>query len=96
VTIASQLIDELQHNATASGNRPLERRLADLTAWHYNNTQALAKDNLAARQAFLERAFWIQLEVIALLVERLRETEGSKNLWLPAGLDVHGDLRSFR
>lgn len=89
------LIRELQHNAAASGNHVLERRLADLTLWFYKNKSEIARDNLAARQAFLEKAFWTLLEVNALLLERTRENQGSTNLWLPKGVQVNGDLRKF-
>jgi hypothetical protein len=94
-----KLIEELLHNAQASGNRALERRLADLTIWFYKNKGSIPRDNLAARQAFLEKGFWIQMEVIALLLERNHELEAAKrgmsNLWLPRGLDYEGDLRKF-
>ena len=92
---AAKLIDELYHNAAASGNRPLERRLADTAIWFYQNKGRIPMDNLAAKQAFLEQAFWIQVEINALLLERIREMGGSQGLWLPKGLDVKGDLRSF-
>lgn len=93
---AAQLVSELYHNAKVSGNRPLERRLADTTAWYYNNAYFLPKENLQARVEMLHRAFWIMLEINALLLQRLHEQEGSKDLWLPAGLDINGELRSFR
>lgn len=84
------LVQELMHNASASGQRPLERRLADTALWFASNKDRIPKDNLAARQAFLEKAFWIQMEINALLLERLRQGSGSKALWLPAGM-VHQD-----
>lgn len=89
------LIHELNHNATASGNQTLERRLADLTVWFYKNKDSIARDNLAARQAFLEKSFWIMLEVNALLLERIREEKSSKALWLPKGVRLNGDVRQF-
>jgi hypothetical protein len=46
---------------------------------------------------FLEKAFWNQIELNALLLERLHEQKsGSKSLWLPAGLDVHGELKRYK
>jgi hypothetical protein len=96
VTSPSKLVDELEHNASASGNKVLERRLADLAIWFYQNKTRIAPSNLQARVEFLEKAFWIQAEVIALTTERIREAEGGhKNLWLPHGLDVRGDVRRF-
>lgn len=89
------LIQELQHNAAASGNKVLERRLADLTIWFYKNKDAIARDNLAARQAFLEKAFWILLEVNALMLERMRDNSRSSNLWLPKGVRINGDLHKL-
>lgn len=94
-----KLIEELMHNAMASGNRPLERRLADLTLWFYQNKQRISRDNLATRQELLERGFWILLEVNALLLERNHELEAAKRgqsaLWLPKGMLVennHGEV----
>lgn len=92
-----QLIDTLMHNAQASGNKTLERRLADLTVWFYHNKDRIPRDNLAGRQAFLEKAYWISLEVNALLLERILDMENSKGgspLWLPRGMTIEGDLRN--
>lgn len=89
------LIEELQHNATASGNQILERRLADVSIWFYRNHKELASDNLAARQRFLEKGFWCLLEINALTLERLRKTTGSKGLWLPTGLVSEGDVKHY-
>ena len=89
------LIEELMHNAQASGNRTLERRMADLTIWFYKNRDRISRDNLAGRQAFLEKAFWTLLEVNAMLLERNHELEAMKRgqsvLWLPRGMKVNGD-----
>jgi hypothetical protein len=89
------LIKELMHNAQASGNRVLEQRMADLTVWFYHNRNRIPRDNLASRQAFLEKAFWTLLEVNALLLERNHELEalrkGRSRLWLPNGIKVSGD-----
>lgn len=89
------LIQELMHNANVSGQNPLERRLADTAVWFYSNKDRIARDNLAARQAFLEKAFWIQLEINALLLERLRKVGGSEGLWLPSGMLMNGDVHEF-
>ena len=86
------LIDELIHNVEASGNRILERRLADLAVWYYQNKGGIARDNLAGRQAFLEKAFWIMLEVMALQTSRIQKLEGrASNLWLPSGMSLNGN-----
>jgi hypothetical protein len=86
------LIQELHHNATVSGNRPLERRLADTAIWFHKNRSRIPMDNLAAKQRFLEKGFEILIEINALLLERVRELEGtrtSKNLWLPRGMKMN-------
>ena len=88
------LIEELLHNANVSGQQPLERRMADVAVWFYQNRDGIARDNLAARQAFLEKAFWIQLEINALLLERLRKETGSDCLWLPKGM-ISDNVREF-
>jgi len=89
------LISELMHNAQASGNRTLERRMADLTVWFYKNRDRIPRENLASRQAFLEKAFWTMLEVNALLLERNHELEalrkGRSMLWIPNGMKISGD-----
>lgn len=89
---ATVLIKELIHNVEASGNRALERRLADLAVWYHQNMNHIARDNLAGRQAFLEKAFWIMLEVMALQANRIQRAEGrgTKHLWLPSGASLHG------
>jgi hypothetical protein len=73
--------------------------MADLAIWYYKNVNDIPRDNLAAKQAFFEKAFWCMLEVQALLLERNHELEAAKrgmsSLWLPKGLDVQGDLRKF-
>jgi hypothetical protein len=95
MSTVKQLIDDLHHNARASGNRPLERRMADLAIWFEHHKGSISRDNLAARQAFLEKAFWIMLEINALLLERIRENSGSKDLWLPRGMLIDDDMRPY-
>lgn len=92
---AWQLIRELQHNATVSGNKTLERRLADLTLWYYKNRHDLARDNLAARQDFSEKAIWIMLEILALQTERIRNLSGNGALYMPTGVAVRGNVQTF-
>lgn len=93
------LIDTLLHNAQASGRRNLERLLADFTVWHYQNKKRIAPENLLSRTQFLEKSLWIQIELIALLTERLHELEAAKrgmsNLWLPRDVGVNGDPKRF-
>lgn len=94
----ANLIEELIHNASVSGQRPLERRLADLSVWFYQNLGRIPRDNLAARQAFMEKAFWCFIEITAFQVERLHEIESlraGRNLWIPKGLKMEGDVTKF-
>lgn len=88
------LVEGLLHNAAASGNKVLERRLADTSVWFYKNMEHIPLDNLAARQAFLQKAFWIMLEIQALILERIREDKQSA-LWLPSGMEMIGDAKKF-
>ena len=93
-----QLLSELEYNARASNQQPLERRLADLTIWYYRNKERIPIDNLASKAAFLEKTIWILLEVCALQTERLHELEhrgSAKGLYLPRGLTVEGDVRKY-
>jgi hypothetical protein len=94
-TPASKLVEELIHNANVSGNRPLEQRMADLSVWFYKNVDHIPRDNLAARQLFMEKAMWTMMEIQALLLERIRETTGSKGLFIPRGINVEGNVREF-
>ena len=90
----AQLCNELVDNATTSGNRDAERRLADLAVWYYKNAFFIPPENLKARVDFQHKALWTMIEMNALLLERLHEQEGSKTIWTPAGLNVNG--KAFR
>lgn len=96
---ADTLLEELTYNAQASGNKLLERRLADVAVWYYQNRSRVSLDNLAARQALLEKALWTLLEVNALMTERLHELEamkkGRSRLWVPRGMKVNGGTSEF-
>ena len=65
-----ELIQGLLHNASVAGGHPLEQRLADTALWFHANKDSIPLDNLAAKQAFLEKGFWCLLEISALLLER--------------------------
>lgn len=81
------LLRELRAYANQKGNKPLEQRMFDLALWYSHHMGQIPLDNLAAKAAFLEKAFWIQVEVNALLIERLNESRGgSAKLWLPSGM----------
>lgn len=95
MTTPTQLLEELEFNARASNNRPLERRLADLTIWYYQNRNRIPPDNLAARYALADKALWIVLEILALVTERLHESEATSGLWRPKSVQVNGDVRKF-
>jgi hypothetical protein len=89
------LIEGLAHNARMAGQHPLEQRLADTAVWFYKNKDRIPRDNLASRQAFLEKGFWCLLEISALLLERLREERASKALWIPNGITLDGDVKKY-
>lgn len=93
---ATSLMERLENNASDMGNPLLERRLADLAIWYFQNRNRIGRDDIPRRQDFLEKAFWVQMEVIALMAERIQELEGKKmgsELWLPKGVRINGDLR---
>lgn len=94
---ALRLIEELMYNAKVSGNRVAERRLADLTVWFYKEMAGFAPENMVGRQKFLEKAMWILIEQMALLMERIHELESAKakHLWTPTGMNIQGDVRRF-
>jgi hypothetical protein len=97
VSTEDTLIDELLHNARVSGNHVLERRMADLAIWYYKNKGSIPRDNLAARQAFLEKALWILLEIQALTLQRVRQSRPGSNLFVPNGMLVTGeDAKNLR
>lgn len=58
----------------------------DLGLWYSYHMGEIPVDNLAAKCAFLEKAFWIQVEINALLIDRIDSMKGAKNLWLPTGM----------
>lgn len=92
-----KLIEELMYNAEVA-KKPLEQRLADLTVWFFNNKDDLPRDNLAARQLFLEKTVWVLIEIAALQAERLHELEGASaraHLWLPSGMR-HSNGQEFK
>jgi len=89
----TRLINELIHNAEVA-DKILEQRIADTAAWFFANKGRIPLDNLASKQAFLEKAVWLLIEICALQTERIHELEGGKNLlWLPRGMQVKGDVR---
>lgn len=90
----AQLCNELVDNASISGNRTAERRLADLAVWYYKNAFFIPPENLKSRVDFMHKALWTMVEMNALLLERLHEVEGSKQIWTPSGMNVNG--RPFR
>lgn len=90
-----QLINELCHNASVA-DKLLEQRLADTAAWFFSRKDDLARDNLASRQDFLEKACWLLIEICALQTDRIHKLEGGKGqLWLPRGMEMRGDVRKF-
>lgn len=87
------LIEELQHNAQVS-SQLLEQRLADTAAWFFANKGRIDKMNLGKRVDFLEKTCWLLIEIAALQADRLHKVEGkSATLWLPRGMNAHGDVR---
>lgn len=81
------LIQDLIHNAKASGGRLCERRLADLTIWFYRNKNTMIDTD--KRTKFLETAVWILIEQQALLLEILHNMEAKRpgaSLFLPSGM----------
>ena len=90
-----KLINELMHNAKVA-DKILEQRLADTAGWFFANKDRIPLDNLASKQKFLEKTCWLLIEICALQTERIHELEGNKGgLWLPRGMQVHGDVRKF-
>ena len=91
-----KLISELCYNAQVA-DKILEQRLADTAAWFFANKDRIPLDNLASKQKFLEKTVWLLIEICALQTERIHELEGGKKglLWLPRGMEVHGDVKKF-
>lgn len=90
-----ELVDGLLHNARVAGGHPLEQRLADTALWFSHSVDSIPRDNLASRQAFLEKGFWCLLEICTLLLERSREERGSKALYIPSGIKLEGDVKRY-
>lgn len=85
----SSLIEALQHNKTVSGGQTLETRMADLAVWyHYHRKEAT---DPIKKLAIVEKVLWIQMEINALLLERIRKLKSGGELWLPSGMVATGD-----
>jgi hypothetical protein len=92
------LVEALVNAASNTGNRMLERRMADLAVWIYQNKGRIPIDNLASRQAFHEKALWCLLEVVALQHERIQDLEASKrskHLWMPSSVSINGSVKDY-
>lgn len=90
-----RLIEELCYNAEVS-EQPLEQRLADTAAWFFNNKDRIPPMDLAKRCDFLTKNVLLLIEICALQADRLHQAEGkSAKLWLPRGLNAHGDVKRF-
>lgn len=86
--LVESLIKELER-ITGDNMLPLERRLKDTAIWFYRNRDRIPQNNIPARQEFLEKVMNIQLELMAMVVDRVQMVEGSKassDLWLPNGI----------
>ena len=85
--ITKELIDKLEaiHGET---HLPLEKRLIDTAVWYHRNKDRIPPHDLQKRMDFMTKAFDIQLELTAMLVDRMQKAEGrvkSNSLWLPRG-----------
>lgn len=90
-----KLIEELIYNSQVA-DKPLEQRLADTAAWFFANKDRIPRDNLASKQAFLEKTVWLLIEICALQADRIHQVEGrSSRLWIPRGINATGDVRKF-
>ena len=92
--ITSQLIDELEELST-DGMMPLERRMVDTAVWYHRNKDRIPREAVTKRLDFIEKAFDIHLEMMAMYIKRLHRAEGrrqSDSLWLPAGITMTDDF----
>ena len=86
-------LEQIQENTLL----PLERRLMQTALWFHKNKDRIS-DPLRKIE-FMEKTLDITLELMALTVQRMQEVEGrggkSANLWLPAGMNVSGDVKRY-
>jgi len=95
--ITTQLIRRLEQLST-EGHLPLEKRLIETAVWFHRNKDRIPRENLGKRLDFLEKSLDIHIELVAMLVDRMQLSEGrpkSRNLWIPNGMEVTGDLNKF-
>tara|TARA_Y100000034_G_C6750807_1_gene333716 strand:+ start:78 stop:371 length:294 start_codon:yes stop_codon:yes gene_type:complete len=94
-TISKEMLAQLEE--ISSAGLPLEQRLVDTAIWFHNNKDRLPRHDPIKRLDFMEKMLDITLEINAMLVQRMQKAEGRRNspLWLPAGIDVQGDIRKF-
>jgi hypothetical protein len=75
-----------------------EERLAEWAVWFHQNKKRIPPGNLAKQNLFLLKSVDGCLEVIAMLlkdVQLLEHRSPIGQLWLPKGMDVHGDITKF-
>lgn len=89
------LIEALKHNQRVSGNQTLETRMADLAVWFNFHRKQLPPGDPVKRAALLEKALWVQMEINALLLERMRKLRPGGELWLPSGMVGSMDEKEF-
>lgn len=68
---------------------PLERRLIDTAVWFHKNKDRIPRHEVEKKVEFLTKAFDIFIEMTAMLVDRIQESEGrpkGSSLWLPNGM----------
>jgi len=90
--ITSELVNKLESMSNNS-NLPLEKRLIDLAVWFHKNKDSLPKCEVVRRLDFLTKTIDIQLELVAMLMDRLQQAEGRKkssSLWTINGASFDG------
>lgn len=86
-SLTEQLINKLE-KISSEAHLPLEQRLIDTAVWFHKNKKHLPKNDPEKRLEFIEKMLDIQLEMMAMLIDRMQKNEGrlkSGNLWLPNG-----------
>lgn len=91
---SNELIDKLEAISTET-HLPLEKRMIDMAVWFHKNKDRMPRDEVVRRLDFLFKAFDVHLELIAMLIQRLQESEGrpkGTSLWLPNGMQMTDDF----
>lgn len=76
----------------------LEERVENWALWYHYNKNLVPALDLKKRCDFMQKAVDGCLELLAIACKDIQSLEGrepSKNLWLPKGMKMNGNIKEF-